>query len=287
MADPVSDGDREVAKSLAHEQGRVEEVDARRCILDLDYAREPKESRWRPWVTAWNWPLFGLPILSRRDDGYAILDGGHRISAIRAKFGPDIKFNAVVVSDLSREAEAWLFTHLDTESYKPTQAEIFRANLFAKVPEEVDIDFVSRSLGVTIYGVHGASPSGDVASIKRLKGTFAIGTLRTIYRRGGNLHLRKVMEALRDAWGQQHAAFDRFPLSAMSLFWLQWPTADSKRLVVKMSEPRNTPDQLRLTAARLAEAFVNLGAAATYGRRVLGEWYSRGLRKGKLRENDS
>jgi hypothetical protein len=277
----VTEMDREIAVALASEEGHEETVSAKDCILDLSYAREPKRQRWQQWVDAWNPALFGRPYLSRRSNGdLAILDGGHRIAALRARRGEEAEFKAIILDGLAVEDEAWLFVHMDTDRTSPSPAEIFRGQLIAKEQEALDILLVCSSEHVDILGVDRAVPSGSQGRTgARISSTLAIGTLRRLYHAGGSRLLRSTLSILKQTWGDDHGAFDRFPLLSVSGFISLWPHADDDRLMAVMSKHR--PGDLHRSAQMLAETF-SIGSGGesltAYGRRILAEWYNQGLR---------
>ncbi len=148
----------------------------------------------------------GFPVVSKRKDGlYYILDGQHRIAALRIfGFAETDQFQVECYEDLTEAEEAELF--LERNTIKPKSAwDKYHVALTAGRPEELAIDHVVRWAGFT------------VASYNRNRGNTvtAIGTLREIYRRMGPTGLGRTLRITRESYGEVGAT--ALVLDGMSL----------------------------------------------------------------------
>lgn len=146
----------------------------------------------------------GFPAISFRDGVYYIVDGQHRIAAMRIlKFSPEDTIQCEVYEDLTEESEAELF--LERNSIKTVGAlDKFRNAIHAGRTIEVAIDQMVRAQGLHI-GRHGRTDNG-ISSVT---------TLRKVAERQGLLGLGKILRIIRDAYG--NAGFEALVIDGLSL----------------------------------------------------------------------
>lgn len=135
----------------------------------------------------------GYPVLSRHNGSYHIIDGQHRVAALRLLgFDPEDTIQCEVYEDLSEQGEAELF--LERNTFRaPTTYDKFRVALTAKRQREVSVDQIVRDQGLHI-STHGKNSSSD-------GGVRAVGTLLKIHDRIGPLMLGATLRIIRDAFG--------------------------------------------------------------------------------------
>ena len=127
-------------KQFAEQMGEEHFINANECLFDISYGNEPQERWFKPIQASFKWAMFGRPIVAQRKDGfYAVLDGRHRIVAVRNLFGTDTTFKALVLTGLTQEDEAWMFSHLDIDRRSVPAAETFRSAVIAKERYAIDI----------------------------------------------------------------------------------------------------------------------------------------------------
>lgn len=267
-------------RGFAQEMGEEYHVNTKECVFDATYGNEPRERWWKPIAASFKWSMWGRPILSQRKDGrYYVLDGRHRIIALREISGDDAEFPALIMKGLTVQDEAWMFNHLNTDKRAVPAAETFRAALVAKERYAVDIEEVMTTEGIGIRGVtkFGKPETAGVAA--RIRETQAIGTLKQIYAREGKMGLRKVVTVLKDAWYDEHGAFDRFPMVAVSAFLNKYsPKAKVPTLIRAMQDAN--PGQLK-TSADVLKGTISIGVGSSlprYGTVILANWYNRKTR---------
>lgn len=124
----------------------------------------------------------GLPVLSYRDGIYWIVDGQHRIEALRILGFGDEKLQCEVFHGLTPEQEADLF--LDKNNARPVaQEDKFRVGVNAGRDEESDIDRIVRLQGLTIgFGPDNVSCTGTLKSAYELVGPGPFGSVIRVIR---------------------------------------------------------------------------------------------------------
>lgn len=131
----------------------------------------------------------GAPVLSLRDGAYFIIDGQHRIEALR-RFGftPADKLQCWVYEGLTQSQEGEKF--LQYNDILPVSVmDKFRVGVNANREMESDIDRIVQAQGLRV-----SLDKGDGAIM-------AVGTLRRIYRNDGAKTLARTLRIVRDAYG--------------------------------------------------------------------------------------
>lgn len=134
----------------------------------------------------------GIPVVSQREDGeFYIIDGQHRIAALKRWLGDEWKTNKItcrVVTNLSEAQEADLFLRLN-DGLAVTAFDKFRVALHAGWPDEVHIDAIVKGANLTISRDNVAGSIG------------AVGALRRVYERSDANTLARTLRIIRDAFG--------------------------------------------------------------------------------------
>lgn len=130
----------------------------------------------------------GFPTVSMRESSYFIIDGQHRIEALRAIGFGDESIQCQTYEGLTEQDEAEMFLKLNDYLAIPVIPK-FRAALTAGRQAESDIDRIVRSLGL-------------IVSKDSLPGAIrAVGTLKRVYARSGPGVLSRTLRLVRDAYG--------------------------------------------------------------------------------------
>lgn len=129
----------------------------------------------------------GVPTVSHRDGSYWIIDGQHRMEALRACGFHDEGVQCWVYEGLTSEGEAELFLKLNNTLPVPAFQK-FKKAVHAGRPVESDIDRIVRSVGL-------------VVSNDKVPGAItAVSTLGRVYSRGPGV-LARSLRIIRDAYG--------------------------------------------------------------------------------------
>ena len=135
--------------------------------------------------------VFGLPVVSHRRGVYYVLDGQHRVEAIKQWIGKgweDQRIECRVYDKLSEAEEADKFDRLN-DSMPVSVFDKFRIRVNANRETEVKIKKTVETEGLKIS--RDAVPGGIQA----------VGTLRRVYVRAGDKALAKTLRIIRDSFG--------------------------------------------------------------------------------------
>lgn len=150
--------------------------------------------------------LFGIPALvalptdagSERLD---VIDGQHRVKAVRLKFGPDHLILCEVIRGVSKARAAAIYRGRNSIR-RPRPLDSFLTGVTAGDHDCVAINDLVRSLGLQVYGT---SQTGCIS---------AVATLQRIYQDERRLGvkapglLRRTLELALSAWGREGEAFN-------------------------------------------------------------------------------
>ncbi len=132
----------------------------------------------------------GNLTVSLRDNLYWIIDGQHRVEAMRQLGWGDQSIQCWVYEGLTEEEEADKFLSLNDSLLVPALPK-FKVGVTAGRSDEVAVDQIVRSLDL-------------VVSRDRIPGAIqAVGTLLRIYRRAGGGPLRRTLLMIREAYGDE------------------------------------------------------------------------------------
>lgn len=130
----------------------------------------------------------GTPTVNLRNSRYYIIDGQHRIEAMKQIGWGDQQVQCWAYEGLTEAEEAETFLKLNDTLGVSTFAK-FRVGVQAGRDEESDIDRIVRAQDLTV------SKNATPGAIS------AVGTLRRVYRRAGAAVLARTLRIIRDAYG--------------------------------------------------------------------------------------
>ncbi len=130
----------------------------------------------------------GTPTVNRRDGSWYIIDGQHRIEALRAIGWGDQQIECWTYEGLTSEDEAAKFRTLN-KRLTVASLDDFRIAVHAGDPVDSDIDRIVRAQGL-------------VVSLDNVPGAIGgVGTLRRVYLRSDGKTLGRALRIDRDAYG--------------------------------------------------------------------------------------
>lgn len=132
----------------------------------------------------------GAPTVSMRGEWFHILDGQHRVAALKQSGfdGDGYSLQCWTYEGLSDEQEAEVFLKLNDTLTVDAMSK-FRIGVSAGRAAETDIDRIVRAQGLIVSRDH---MDGSIS---------AVGTLRRIYSRSGGPVLGRTLRIIRDAYG--------------------------------------------------------------------------------------
>ncbi len=150
--------------------------------------RELNQSRVDRILATFDLEQLGTPTVNRRDEHYYVIDGQHRIEALKQMGWNDQQVQCWTYEGLTEREEAEKFLKLNDVLVVNSFAK-FRVGVQAGRLAECDIDRIVRAQGLCI-------------SLDKLDGSIrAVGTLRRIYNRSGPATLARTLRLVRDAYG--------------------------------------------------------------------------------------
>jgi hypothetical protein len=154
--------------------------------------REINPARADKLVEEFDLEQFGAPTANHRDGHFYLIDGQHRVEALKRWFGDGNWENQQVqcwtYDGLSEEDEADVFLKLNDTLAVSAYAK-FRVGVQAGRPDESDVDAIVRAQGLR------------VSTIKVEGAISAVGTLMRLYQRAGGPVLGRTLRIVRDAYG--------------------------------------------------------------------------------------
>lgn len=130
----------------------------------------------------------GTPTVNERDGVFYIVDGQHRVEALRQIGWADQQIQCWVYVGLTDQEMADMFDRLN-DNLAVQSFDTFRVRVAAGREVETDIDRVVRAQGCVV--------SRD----KVPGGIAAVGTLRRVYKRADSATLGRTLRIIRDAYG--------------------------------------------------------------------------------------
>lgn len=165
--------------------------------------REINQSRVDHIVANLDLEQIGAPTVNRRDGVWYIIDGQHRIEALRAIEWGDQQLQCWAYEGLTEQEEAEKFLKLNDYLAVNALAK-FRVGVQAGRDDECDINRIVLAAGLVV--------SGD-----KVTGAIrAVGTLSRIYGRAGGTVLRQTLAITRDAYGDP--GMEALVLDGLALF---------------------------------------------------------------------
>lgn len=208
--------------------------------------RDLNLDRVRKLVDEFDLEQFGNPTANHRDGTYFVIDGQHRIEALKAWFGEGQwegqQIQCWLYEDLSDAEMAEIFLKLN-DVLTVSAFEKFRKAVTAGRPEESAVAAI-----VSAYGVR-------VSRGKAQGATMAVGALMRVYRRDGDHALGKALRILLKSFGD--AGLQAVLIDAFGLLASRYGDIDEDRLTGKLAGLRGGINALLNKAELLRRATGN------------------------------
>lgn len=191
------------ANKRVERDARLRWVPLARMTVSSQSQRDLNEARVDHIVATFDLEQIGAPTVNLRDGNYWIIDGQHRVEALRRIGWEDQQIQCWTYEGLSEDEEAEKFLKLNDTLTVNALAK-FRVAVQAGRLVECDIDRIVRAQNL-------------VVSADKVPGAIgAVGTLRRIYARSGAGVLRQTLIMIRDAYGD--AGLEAAVLDGAALF---------------------------------------------------------------------
>lgn len=234
--------------------------------------REFKVSHAADFAADFDFEALGYPVISKRDGNYYIVDGQHRVAALKMIGWSDQQIQCEVYEGLDEAAEAELFLRRDKR--RAIQAfDRFRIGVVADREVETDIDRIVRAQGLR------------VATDDNPQSIAAVGALLKVYRNGGGTTLGRALRILRDGFPDDVSAFRRELIEGAGLVCQRYNgDLDDDALKARLASLRGGANSMLTKAARIratmgeplgqcaAAALVEVANAGKGGKKLPAWW---------------
>lgn len=198
-------------------------------VTDPDVNREPD----RPWINRlvkeWKVTDIGVPVVAQYQDKFIVLDGQHRLEAMREMTPPteDPRVQVLCHYGLTKPQMAGMFIALNTN--RPvTPFEKFKKAVFAGEPVPMAINAILKRNGLKLSQT---GSSGSVACVTQLQSAFNRDKV------GG--HLESALEVILEAWGPESGNLKGPVVGGIALlFHKHGGQLNKKRLISVMQRHR-------------------------------------------------
>lgn len=202
--------------------------------------RDLNQSRVNKIASKFDLEMIGSPTVSKRDGWYYIVDGQHRIEALKEIGWGDQQIQCWTYEGLTEaeEAEKWLVLNdvLTQSAYDK-----FARGVVAGREKECDIDRIVRAQGLAISRAQ--SSQGAIS---------AVGTLTRIYERSGPAVLARTLRIIRDAYGD--AGFEAAVIDGIGLLCARYNgELEDQLAVAKLSKINGSVGGLMAFAYRIRD----------------------------------
>jgi hypothetical protein len=180
-------------------------------------------------VKNWHAEAIGTPIVASRNGHYVILDGQHRIEAVRQMTSADDRIEVKVIDGLSIPEMARLFVELN-EDRNIRAFTKFEKRVTAGDPDATAIAAVVKRLGLKLMD---EPHDGSIGAVVALEAVFH-------YDAGGQL-LEDTLVTLLGSFGKGWDSFNGNLVRGVGQFYRRFPEADRARTVKVLAATAGGP----------------------------------------------
>jgi hypothetical protein len=220
----------------------IEEIQPNKVTVDLTVERLLDQRRVAAIAADLHPEAIGLPAISRRGSALIVIDGQHRLEALKVNELGDVPLPCAVYDGLTLEQEAELFRLLNATKAL-SAIDKFRISLVEKNPTSLAIDAIVERNG---YVTRPGSPNSCIA----------VTTLRHIWSRDQGDTLNRSLSVASATWGhRKHATHQTILQALASMLFRYGNTVNLTRLADKIRTERDAanPTQFLGTMRALAD----------------------------------
>lgn len=253
------------ATTVAAFQAELVWIPADQLVVDEEYQRDVN---WR-WVSeiadSFDPDLLDPLVVSDRGNGeYAVVDGQHRLLAIRRMGYADQNVPCMIRRAMSVEEEAHIFASQKNRK-RLTRFDLHKADLRAGDPTAVAVDQAIREFGYTVS----KSPAQ--------RGIQAVSAVYRVMESYGAANLRYCLRIFREAWGDQ--APQQHAILGLPAFLRRYGHQINRDRLVQSLASTNPSGFDR--ASKVLTGDYN-ESTASLGGRLIHRYYNRGMRTNRL-----
>lgn len=235
-------------------------VDISRLISGLPYQRPVDERKVKKLLAEWDLSLLDALTVSFREGNFFLVDGQHRVIALRRIFGDEIKVSCKLYYGLTYQQEAELCYKLDQSRAHLSMAQA--VNVLLEAESDPEIMEIQRLVEV----------NGFIWALdKKIPGTYEIIAVRAVvnaYRLLGGASFDRMLRLMSAAWHGTPCTLKANFISGMALFLKTYETELVDRIAIKRLSAI-APEEVIL---RGKTDFSTNRAALRYARVLLNEY---------------
>lgn len=190
MTEPTTNGKTKRVNRVSH----LRWVPIPEMRVSPSSQREFKQAHAEEYAANFDLEGFGFPVVNYRDGHWYIVDGQHRVAALRLIGWGDQQIQCEAYEGLTETEEAELFLKRNKRR-NIIAFDTFRVGVNAGRQTECDIDRIVRAQGLKI------SKDDSDGSVS------AVASLRRVYDLGGPPVLSRTLKIIRDSYGGHRASF--------------------------------------------------------------------------------
>lgn len=248
---------RRAAKLDVIEQGHVipstiEKVPLGQMTISARAQRDLRPARVAKLVAEMDLDQIGLPVVNERDGQFYIIDGQHRVEALKEWLGSGWEKQRIecrVYKNLTEQQEANIFDRVN-DTLPVSAIERFKVRVTAERADEVIVNKILESVGLHV-----------TRHKKRPGSIHCVSTVLGIYRRSGSANLQRTLGIVLSSYGD--SGLDAFIISGVSLVLDRYGEAiNTDHLVESLQNMRGGVTGLQGRAATIKKQ-TNAGLAVS------------------------
>lgn len=210
--------------------------------------------------------VFAPVTVSCRDGEYYILDGQHRVGAVKLRFGDSYIVECKVIYGLTAEQEADLFVKINTSQKMLNASDVVKGKYYANDPQVVAIKKMCDRNGIE-FGFESGSRNKQDGRI------IAVKTLCDTYEKLGKTTTERIIKLLNDTWNGNAEGLSATMIKAMAVIMSLYSSELNDKIWVKKLSP---VDPSRLIAMAKNDLTTKANIPIKIARIAVTNYYNKG-----------
>ena len=220
-----------------HFPGRDEKIPVFKLFSAAHCQRKIKTKKVDDIFNKYDDNLVNQITVSLRDGRYYIIDGQHRVTAIKKKFGSNAVVKCRVIPGLTIKDEASYFRKINKSQQEISSNDDFNSGYYEEDPVIMDIINIGGKYGISF----GNKNLNNMKNIKfRVK---AVETVQNIYNKYGAEVFNRVCSILSQSFPDEQSAFSASMMEAIAMIADIYGKNCSDSILIKKLRAQN-PDRL-------------------------------------------
>ena len=265
--EPNGGGNEKRFVPLCRNPGRLTVLNTARLISGMRYQRKVEKRIVNKLVREWNPVMLTPLVVSHREGRYYLIDGQHRVAAMRRIYGGDVKTDCVVHEGLTYQQEAELYIRFDSSIKRITKRQSVNAMLESRNDTRPQIIKELLKQAGFHWALKGRNPANYYINVT--------STLFRVYDLLGPEGFRRLFTMLSGTWKGVPTSITARMISGTALF-LKTYMEDLDDYVFTLRLSTHNPGDI----LRMAQESGGPGNTPTRIAHVLLDLYNKGCRTG-------